>query len=108
MGTEKLDPEARPEMMAFALSKAAIQTTQRALFTAQIAADALRRAANEQKGTNGEVWRFQDAERMDALRDALLDAFKTIPEKERKRISAFRATLTSDELIDLLALSVQG
>ena len=43
-----------------------------------------------------------------ALRDALLDAVRAVPEEARKRISASSATLTSDELIDLLAMSVQG
>ena len=45
---------------------------------------------------------------MTALRDALLDALNTVPEEARKRISSSGARLTSDELIDLLALSVQG
>jgi hypothetical protein len=91
-----------------ALAKAAVQTAQRALFTAQLAADALEKAACRHICTLDADCLKRDAAHMTALRDALLDAVRAVPEKARKRISASSATLTSDELIDLLALSVQG
>lgn len=108
MGTTRTDPAARPEVTAAALAKAAIQTTQRALFTAQLAADAMATAAyGKNQGDMGKQLE-QDAASLNVLRDALLDAFRSVPEETRKRLSACRASLTSDELIDLLALSVQG
>jgi gamma-glutamyl phosphate reductase len=82
---------------ADALAKAALSTAQRAFFTAQLARDALLRAG-----------RADGAAVMEALRDGLLDAAARVPEAERQRISASKAALTSDELIDLLALSVRG
>lgn len=91
-----------------ALAKAAVQTAQRALFTAQLAADALTKAACAERVSAAGRRLDADAASMTVLRDALLDAFRAVPEEARKRISASRATLTSDELIDLLALSVQG
>ena len=108
MGTTRTDPAARPEVTAAALAKAAIQTTQRALFTAQLAADAMATAAyGKNQGDMGKQLE-QDAASLNVLRDALLDAFRSVPEETRKRLSDCRASLTSDELIDLLALSVQG
>ena len=108
MGTTRTDPAVRPEVTAAALAKAAIQTTQRALFTAQLAADAMATAAyGKNDGDMGKQLEL-DAAALNVLRDALLDAFRTLPEETRKRLSACRASLTSDELIDLLALSVQG
>lgn len=100
------DPAARPEETAMALAKAAVQTTARALFTAQIASDALERAAACGVQPDGGMRAL--AAEMAALRDRLLDAFGAVPEPARKTISASRATLTSDELIDLLALGVKG
>ena len=108
MANDKTDPATRPVLTGAALAKAAIQTTQRALFTAQLACDALRQAAAE---TDNNAWAFdiaRDADVMERLRDALLDAFSAIPKETRYRMSACKATITSDELIDLLALSVQG
>ncbi|MGI6390187.1 MAG: hypothetical protein ACOX7Q_08310 [Kiritimatiellia bacterium] len=103
------DPAARPEETAKALAKAAVQTAQRSLFTAQLASDALAKAAADQRSGSAKQQRFRaDAAYMTALRDALLDALNTVPEEARKRISASGSRLTSDELIDLLALSVQG
>jgi len=103
------DPAARPEETAEALAKAAVNTAQRALFTAQLAADALKKAGDSQRRGAQKQQRFRaDAAYMTALRDALLDALNTVPEEARKRISASGSRLTSDELIDLLALSVQG
>ncbi len=108
MATEKIDPATRPEITAMALAKAAIQTAQRALFTAQLAADAMATAAYAKN--HGDMGRRleHDAASMTVLRDALLDAFGAIPKETRDRMSACKATITSDELIDLLALSVQG
>lgn len=108
MATTSTDPAARPEVTAAALAKAAIQTTQRAIFTAQLAADAMKRAGDERLNSPQAVILYADAREMKQLRDALLDAFSTLPEETRKRLSACRASLTSDELIDLLALNVQG
>lgn len=106
METTRTDPAARPEVTAAALAKAAIQTAQRAIFTAQLAADAMKRA-DAQPGANADAL-GRDCGAMCVLRDALLDAFRAVPEETRKRLSACKASLTSDELIDLLALSVQG
>ena len=91
-----------------ALAKAAVQTAQRALFTAQLAADALIRASYAARNSSAAECLDRDAAYMAALRDALLDAVRGVPEEARTRISASSATLTSDELIDLLAMSVQG
>lgn len=91
-----------------ALAKAAVQTAQRALFTAQLAADALTLDARDGMRPRAAEYFERDAAYMTALRDALLDAVRAVPEEARKRISASSATLTSDELIDLLAMSVQG
>ncbi len=93
---ETSDPARRPEITAAALAKAALQTTQRALFTAQLAAEAMAKLGDA------------DARTMEALRDGLLDCLSAVPKDTREAISKSRATLTSDELIDLLALSVQG
>ena len=100
MGNGSTDPAARPEVMADALGRAAVQTAQRALFTAQLAADAMARA-----GGGG---RQADAAALRRLRNGRLDAYGAVPEETRKRLSACRASLTSDEIIDLLALSVRG
>lgn len=102
------DPAARPEVTAAALAKAAIQTTQRAIFTAQLAAEAMATAAYAKTdGDNGAQLEL-DAARLNVLRDGLLDAFSAIPKETRDKLSACKATITSDELIDLLALGVQG
>jgi hypothetical protein len=108
MATTKTDPATKPEATGAALAKAAIQTLQRALFTAQLAADALRKGAGEMACGERALGVTADAETMEALRDALLEAFSAIPKGTRDRMSAAKATITSDELIDLLALSVQG
>jgi len=108
MATTSTDPAARPEVTAAALAKAAIQTTQRAIFTAQLAADAMTTAAHAKNHGDMGKQLEQDAAAMNVLRDALLDAFSTLPEETRKRLSACRVSLTSDDLIDLLALNVQG
>jgi hypothetical protein len=42
------------------------------------------------------------------LRDALLDCYGGIQDADRQRILATPATITSDELIDLLAMCVKG
>jgi len=104
MATAMTDPAARPEVTAMALAKAAIQTTQRALFTAQLAAEALRGVRLE----TGTPRLLEEAHYMEQLRDCLLDAFSGVPKETRDKLSACKATLTADELIDLLALSVQG
>jgi hypothetical protein len=91
-----------------ALAKAAIQTAQRAMFTAQLASQALSDVALTERDAELNKTRCQDAAMMAVLRDGLLDAFGAIPKATRERMSACKATLTSDELIDLLALSVQG
>jgi len=88
---------------AEALAKAALQATARAMHTAQLAHDAYCRAeAGDGPGSAG------DAARMGALRDILLDAYSAIPDGDRRRILDSRGTITSDELIDLLAMCVKG
>jgi hypothetical protein len=83
---------------ADALAKAALQATARALHTATLARDAyVRCGANEGN------------ERLMAnLRDGLLDCYGGIQDADRQRILATPATITSDELIDLLAMCVKG
>jgi len=80
---------ARPEETAAALAKAAVQTAQRSLFTAQAC---FRCAGQSRSGSTqwiGEATKVQSGCRyMTALRDALLDALNTVPEEARKRISA--------------------
>jgi hypothetical protein len=83
---------------AEALAKAALQATARALHTAQLAQDAYVKSGASQ----GDELIMAD------LRDALLDAYGQIPAKDRERLQASKATITSDELIDLLAMCVKG
>lgn len=104
-GQAKTDPATRPEVTATALAKAAIQTTQRALFTAQLAAEALR---DVRMNSNSGLKILEEQHYIELLKDNLLDAFSAVPKEMRDKLSAVKATLTSDELIDLLALSVQG
>lgn len=108
MGTTKTDPAGRPEVTAAALAKAAIQTTQRALFTAQLAAEAMATAAHAKNDGDMGKRLEMDAASLCVLRDALLDAFSAVPKDTRERLSDCKASITSDELIDLLALGVQG
>lgn len=108
MNGERTDPATKPVITATALAKAAIQTAQRAMFTAQLAADALRKASEEAINPIASEQIGRDALMMMSLRDHLLDAFSIVPKDTRDRMSACKATITSDELIDLLALSVQG
>lgn len=90
------------KLKAEALAKAALQATARALHTAQLAKDAYGRAAEDDAGAH------EDGIVMAALRDKLLDAYAGIPERAKTRMLASKATITSDELIDLLALCVRG
>jgi hypothetical protein len=90
---------------AEALAKAALQATARAMHTAQLAHDAYRRADGLDYGAAAGS---DDEARMGALRDTLLDAYSAIPDEARKRLLASKGTITSDELIDLLAMCVKG
>jgi hypothetical protein len=90
---------------ADALAKAAIQATARALHTAQLAHDAYCQCKS---GDEGSASAAERAAQMGLLRDALMDAFCVIGENDRTMILATRATITSDELIDLLAMCVKG
>lgn len=101
---------------AEALCKAALQATARALHSAQLATDALERAGQEYvagcrgAGLDAAALAGMEASQaaLAALRDRLLDAYASIPDEARQRMLATPATLTSDELIDLLALCVRG
>ena len=86
------------KIKADALAKAALQATARALHTAQLSHDAY--AIAEADTTRSDV--------IAGLRDKLLDAYASIPAEDRKLIDACKATITSDELIDLLAMCVKG
>lgn len=95
-------------LKADALCKAAIQATARALHTAQLAADALRRSARETENPAAALNREAESQTMTVLRDRLLDAYSALPDGVRTRMLASKATISSDELIDLLALCVRG
>jgi hypothetical protein len=87
---------------ADALAKAAIQATARAMHTAQLSMDAYRRfGAGDPDAARRELL-------MESLRDALLEAYTVADDAERAKILATSATITSDELIDLLAMCVKG
>lgn len=94
------------ELKADALAKAAMQAAARAMHTAQLAADAYRAAAD--RAPHGHSGPAERTLLMERMRDALLDAYATAPAAERNRMLACKATITSDELIDLLALCVKG
>lgn len=90
----------KEKITADALAKAALQATARALHTAQLAADAYAKI--------DDAARLENRDAMAGLRDALLDAYGKIEDAARQRMLSCRATITSDELIDLLALCVRG
>ncbi len=108
--------ETNTQAKAEALCKAALQAAARALHTAQLASDALERAGAEYVtrckgvGMDAAVMHNLEAEKaaVATLRDRLLDAYASVPDGARERMLASKATLTSDELIDLLALCVRG
>jgi hypothetical protein len=91
---------------ADALAKAAIQATARALHTAQLAKDAYGRVDGVEASALAETARREAL--MEGLRDRLMDAFCVVGDVERRNILATPATITSDELIDLLAMCIKG
>jgi hypothetical protein len=86
------------DLAAGTLAKAALQATARALHTAQLALD----AAPQGDASASRL------EALVALRDRLIDAYGSVPERERQAILDCRATLTSDDIVNLLALCVRG
>ena len=89
---------ATKKIKAEALMKAALQATARAMHTAQLAQDAYSTANAT-----------PDATALAAgLRDRLLDAYVAVGDTDRARLLATKATITSDELIDLLAMCIKG
>ncbi len=94
-------------LKADALAKAALQATARALHTAQLALDAYTMAA-EAEAPEARSLNMESRILMTGLRDGLLDAYGNVPDAAKQRLLACRATITSDELIDLLALCVRG
>lgn len=102
------DRDRQTHAKADALCKAAIQATARALHTAQLAADALKRSAGETANNALALDREAEAQTLLRMRDHLLEAYASVPDGIRERMLRTQATITSDELIDLLALCVRG
>lgn len=89
----------QPNVTADALAQAAVQATCRAVYTANLAVAAYERTGRADS---------QRAETIRRLRDGVLDAYAQITDAERQALREFDAKLTSDELMDLLALLVRG
>jgi len=105
MGQTERDPASRPCLKATALSKAAMQTAARAIQLAEVAAASAREAAKDTGvGPGAEMQMTETRFYMEALKDALLDAYSAVPVETRERLSKCRAVISPDELIDLIDL----